>query len=122
MTNSTLVSNYIKFALSEEGGDDYQAAFWASDELSNLCEEDPKNALAAIVEILAINDSAKVLEILAAGPLEDLLIAHGPFVIDEIERLVIAGTKMSLLLGGVWRSEIDAEVWARVEAARSRRW
>jgi hypothetical protein len=91
--------------------------FWAWEELDHLCSTDPTTALATILTILATDQSDVVVENLAAGPLEDLLVRHGEEFIDRIEVEATKNPAFKLLLGGVWENTMDPTVWARVQRA-----
>jgi len=73
----------------------------------NRIEPDPENPL---------------FQVLAAGPLEDLLNHWGTEVIDRVERKAAHDSRFKQLLGGVSRSTIESAVWARVEACRIQPW
>jgi hypothetical protein len=122
MKSENLASTFIRFAEAEKDSDVYEDSFWAYDELSSMGLDQPLEALSVILTVLSKNPSPKAIELLAAGPLEDLLVANGPLVIDEIERRAESDSNVAILLGGVWQSEIDIEVWKRVENVRSRKW
>ena len=66
--------------------------------------------------------SNKVIEILAAGPLEDLLANDGETYIDEIEVLARKDPKFNNLLGGVWKNAMSDSLWERVCKARNKAW
>lgn len=66
--------------------------------------------------------SEKILAVLAAGPLEDLLVYDGTNFIDRVERLAKEDKKFNWLLGGVWRRSMKDEVWKRVQSARKEVW
>ena len=63
-----------------------------------------------------------LMQVLAAGPLENLLSDHGPTVIDRIESLAKADASFNLLLGGVWKQGMADDVWDRVQACRNEVW
>ena len=56
------------------------------------------------------------------GPLEDLLVYHGPDVIDKIEALATSDPEFRGLLGGVWRNKIREDVWERIQVLVVARW
>ena len=87
-----------------------------------MCRHEPALALQVIRDILHRDSSDKVVENLAAGPLEDLLVYHGPDVIDEIEALAAGDPEFRCLLGGVWRNKIRDDVWERVQALVVAHW
>ena len=122
MKSEDIASIFIRFAEAEKDSDEYEDSFLAYDELSSMCLNQPLEALSLILTILSKDPSPKAIELLAAGPLEDLLVENGPLVIDEIERRAESDRNVAMLLGGVWQSEMNIEVWKRVEKARGRKW
>ncbi|HHL31133.1 MAG TPA: hypothetical protein ENJ41_01015 [Oceanospirillales bacterium] len=64
----------------------------------------------------------KIISILAAGPMEDLLLKAGEQYIDDIKELARKYPKFNYLLGGVWQNYISADVWMRVLKARNEAW
>ena len=66
--------------------------------------------------------SDKVTQNLAAGPLEDLLVAHGSQFIERIVKLAQQDESFSNLLGGVWQNAISPEIWNQLIAVRKQRW
>lgn len=122
VVNPNLVSTYIRFADADEDSREYDECFWASDELSIMCAGQPLVAWQTILEVLSKKPSSRVIELLAAGPLENLLVKHGLLLIDAIEESAKRNSDVALLLGGVWQSEIDSSVWKRIEKVRSRKW
>lgn len=122
MKSEDLVSTFIRFAEAEKDSAVYEESFCAYDALSSMSLDRPLEALNVILAVLSKNPSPKAIELLAAGPLEDLLVENGPLVIDEIERRAESDSNVAMLLGGVWQGQMDLEVWKRVEKARSRKW
>jgi len=80
-------------------------------------DADPEDVWKVILHVLSQCPSEKVLGILAAGPLEDLIEDHGESMIDCIERETQSNPAFKHLLCGVWPSS-SKEIWARVEKAR----
>ncbi len=97
--------------------------WWAIEQFMKVGELGPtvKDAMDTILVVLSLNPPDKVIAVLAAGPLEDLIAYHGPEVIDEIERVSRQNPKFKHLLGGVWGSG-NSEVWERVTACRGKAW
>jgi len=95
--------------------------FWAVDKFMDLNDEDPELCWKAILEILRRKPNDKVLGMLAAGPLEDLIEYHGPEYIEQIEAEAKINPDFRNLLGGVWESSTP-EIWARVSAVRGEPW
>jgi hypothetical protein len=93
------------------------ALWWAVQKFFDLDHENPEACWQAILTVLAREPSQKVLGVLSAGPLEDLLHHHGPQFIDRIEVEARDDPAFKELLCGVWQSSTD-EIWARVQRAR----
>ena len=97
-----------------------------SDDLDDAVREKPDLAWEAIR--LVVSQAAgnqyhdKLVEVLAAGPVEDLLRLHGPAVIDRVETEGRRSPAFNNVLGGVWSPSIKPEVWARVERIRNSVW
>jgi Family of unknown function (DUF6869) len=97
-----------------------KSLFWAFQKLDEYCEREPEKAFALILAIARLTDDQFVLDNLAAGPLESLLVRNGSVVIDDIELEVSHNAKLRELLQGVWHNLIDETIWQRVERSRSR--
>lgn len=63
-----------------------------------------------------------VVEVLAAGPMEDLLANFGDKYIEEIEALAKTDKEFKELLGGVWQNSMSDELWERVCKIRGKTW
>jgi hypothetical protein len=79
---------------------------------------DPEAAWQAVLRIMQHKLSDEQISLLAAGPIEDLLAWHGAQFIDRIEAEAQRSPAFAHVLGGVWRSNMPAEIWRRVESAR----
>ncbi|MDO8292319.1 MAG: hypothetical protein Q7T29_05590 [Gallionella sp.] len=90
-----------------------------------LPQEQPTLCLSAIVEVLGRIDGSspnRLLSVLAAGPLEDLLNYNGDAVVDEIDILARKSPEFRLLLNGVWDSDIKPSILARLAKYRGNPW
>src|ERR1700688_1979514 len=103
-----LVETWIKLQVSTQkcgvNSPETDALFWAHKKLDSICRKDANLALSLIRKIQELTDDDFVLENLAAGPLEDLLVRHGREIITEIEAIAKADTKFRLLLQMVWQN------------------
>jgi hypothetical protein len=85
-----------------------------------LLKSDPDKVLDLIVEILKIETSERLLALLAAGLLEDVISMK---TIDRIEREATANDKFRWLLGGVWYWEDPEPLKARLDTiVQGRHW
>lgn len=57
--------------------------------------------------------SNQALAYVAAGPLEDLLLKHGPMVIERVEQEAEKSEKFVLALSGVWGLEAGTPIFER---------
>jgi len=97
----------------------------STEAVDDLVRRDAGLGLSVILNILERIEAAPAstsFEALAAGPLEDLLVHHGPAIIDRVEAQARSDARFNLLLGGVWPNAIAPDVWARVEAIRREVW
>lgn len=92
---------------------------------SDVPEEHPMLCLEAILVVLTLipADPADTrFQVLAASPLENLLVAHGPAMVEAIDVLARRDPAFRRLLNGVWMSSVDAAVTARLEKYRTAPW
>lgn len=89
----------------------------ADRELSSLCKSEPLLALDAIRAISEQTSAPEVLAVLAAGPLENVLVRHGSAVLDNVIAHAHASAEFRELLGGLWGGRISDDVWRRLEEA-----
>ncbi|WP_158884361.1 DUF6869 domain-containing protein [Rhodanobacter sp. L36] len=90
-----------------------------------LPTEDPNLCLESIISVLERIDCSspnRLLAVLAAGPLEDLLVANGHIVIDRVEVLARRDPAFRLLLNGIWDNTIKPDVLSRLAKYRGQPW
>ena len=116
-----LAEVWISHAKGASDKKDTDTYAWAWDEEFDLKYENPKLLWELIQEIHARDENSSVVEVLSAGPLEDLLSMHGPDFIDSIERKAKQDPGFAFLLGGIWKSSINNEVWERVQKVWDRK-
>jgi len=95
---------------------------WATDQFYDISHESPELCLQLCEEMLAHDLDDETLAVLAAGPLEDALVVHGPTIIDAVERLAARDPRFRHLLGGVWGGRMLSEIWVRICAVREAAW
>lgn len=125
MTPQTAAKRWITYWRSKETLEEGVVDFEADERVNDWVREDADRGLHVISLILAGIDpqpTSSLFQVLAAGPLEDLLAHHGPAVIDRVEQLANEDSRFNLLLGGVWPGSIAPEVWLRVETVRREVW
>ena len=115
------VNAYIETQESDETIHEYHPLFWAIERFMKLNSDHPEVCWNMILEILIKKPSNNVLSILAAGPLEDLIVSHGCEYINKIENEARINPAFKYLLGGVWKSSTP-EVWSRLQNIRGKPW
>jgi hypothetical protein len=109
-----LANEWIRLQYLHRAGEDTGDAFWAFEVLDSMCDRDP-NACLSVVQMIFQRDSSDfILANLAAGPVEDLLVRHGPSIIQSIEQLAAVDSRMAKIVSGIWRNTIDEDVWQRI--------
>ena len=88
---------------------------WVVDFEYEVTHEKPELGLRLILEVLEKDKSNHILEVLSAGPLEDLLAYHGEKIIEVIENEARRNKQFAKLLGGVWQNAMPNHVWERVQ-------
>lgn len=79
----------------------------------------PEELFAFVLRAIRKAENAWQVGLLAAGPLEDLLAAHGAAYIAQLEDQARRSARLRYALTGVWTQDLpDPDVKARVEAAR----
>ena len=113
---ATLVSAWIAGQAGGAGSVAEEENWWAIEKLMDLPWSDPELAWEVIVRIHNQSDSDEVRGILAASPLEDLMMQHGSTFISRVEELAQENSRFRDLLKGVWLDEGDS-VFERFYAA-----
>ena len=97
---------------------DSSATEWAKERIMDITDDTPEALWDIVLAVLRRNPPVEVIEILAAGPLEDFLARCGETVIEQVEYQAEREPRFRSLLGGVWQNRMSDEVWARVCACR----
>jgi Family of unknown function (DUF6869) len=116
----SLVEAWIRVML-KESSDEHDPDFWAFSNLDRMIDDEPENAWSIILEILRRNQSSEILEVLSAGPVEDLLARHGEAFIERVENEARNDEDFAKLLGGVWQNTMSDEIYARVQRVWNRK-
>jgi hypothetical protein len=116
-----LAEGWIAFWSVPDGSQEREALNWVWDKEYDLMQEEPEQIWRLILEVLRRNSSDNIQEVLSAGPLEDLLAKYGSVVIERVEAEAKSNPKFAQLLGGVWKSSMTDDIWARVQAVWDRR-
>jgi hypothetical protein len=110
-----LARSWIEFTKAIRGTSRYEELFWSWEKLSDLVNDRPEAAWESILEILRIDQSAEVTDVLSAGPLENLLAKHGASFISRVEDEASRNPSFCQLLRGLWKNAITDEIWQRIQ-------
>jgi hypothetical protein len=94
---------------------------WACMVVTDFAQDEPEKAWECIMYAIARPEFEPHFGVLAASVLEDLLSFHGPAYIEKVESEAKSNHKFAFLLGGVWRFQMNDEIWERVQKAWDRR-
>ncbi len=109
---------YIRVHDAEASLDESHPDYLATYEfMEKLIGPRAEQCWSGVLAVVSRRPSERVLGMLAAGILEDLLDDSGPVFIDRIEEQARLDPVFKRMLGGIWQSG-SPEVWARLEAAR----
>lgn len=124
MTDAELIKladGWIAYWSAPKGSKERESLSWAWDQEYELRQNEPELVWQLILEILRRNSSGKIQEVLSAGPLEDLLAEYGEAVIEKVEAEARSNPIFAKLLGGVWKSSMTDDIWARVQGVWDRK-
>ena len=113
MSDEALAEGWI--ALQYAKGKDKEPHRWAFDRLDALLDREPEAAWRVIELIWRRDQSDFLLANLAAGPVEDLLVRHGPAFIERVYLTARREPVFRQMLGAVWRNSIAEPVWLRLK-------
>ena len=115
LSNSELITAYLRHYRTNADSD-----FWAWEEVKErvLWGTDAHAAWHLVQSLVSAADETS-LGYVAAGPLEDLVTAHGVVLINELEAAARQDPKFRECLGHIWLSEgeLPPEILARVVRA-----
>ena len=106
------------FSAPEDTRDGQPALFNPFGVVCELVQHSPLFAWDLIHFILAQDKDGRSLDVLAAGPLEDFISAHGSEWIEDIEESARGNPRFRSLLAGTCQLGAPDDVWARIVATR----
>jgi hypothetical protein len=115
-----LAEAWIAYFQAERNSPDCFAAAWATD-LYDLEYHHPELLWSLILAIHERDRSARIQQVLSAGPVESLLALHGDKFIERVEAQAKADPAFAKLLGGVWQNRMPEAIWQRLQQVWDRR-
>lgn len=76
--------------------------FWAWEKVADLCSQQPFLALEILNQLVHATKDAKVLTMVACGPVEDLLNLHGELIIEDLAKMVQKGSYLRHSIFEIW--------------------
>lgn len=117
-----IAAAWIKLHSISEKSPEREKLLWAHIRVWELVKDDPEQGWKIIETIRHLDASDLILSNLAAGPLEDFLVAHGEMFIDRIEEVAKDDQQLKKLLGAVWKNDMSDALWARISAVAAPSW
>jgi hypothetical protein len=93
---------------------------WASARMYHIIAGAPDIAWELVTKLIDIAPCDEARGFFAAGPLEDLLSEHGPYLIARVEDRARDNPTFLRALQCVWRLGMTDDVWQRVQRAAGR--
>jgi hypothetical protein len=91
--------------------------FWAWEAARDLIHDDPPEAWLLILELVRKAPDEAVLGTIAAGELEEFVVAHAEGFIDRIEVEARRNHRFREALAGVWITGLRSDLFDRIERA-----
>lgn len=88
---------------------DNRADFWAWEELDEMSHERPEECLSTIITFLKHAPNAKVASSIGTGPLEDVLLYHGPLLLERLRQELQVNKRLRFALSKVHFSQMKIE-------------
>jgi len=115
-----LAEAWITYHRADCNSSESRATAWSTD-LYDLEDHHPELLWRLILAIHKRDQSARIQQVLSAGPVESLLTQHGGRFIERVEAQAKADPAFAALLGGVWQNEMPEAIWRRVQQVGDRR-
>ena len=115
-TFDELVDTWIEYYQYDSNSKEAEERFWALETYMDwTIDEKHEELWRFTLEVLKREPSPELMNILAAGPLEDLMQDYGPLYIDRVEKEARTHVKFRKLLAGVWKADIKDDIWKRMQ-------
>jgi len=87
---------------------------WAYDAVHDLVARSPYLAWKLILTVVELSRNERVLGMLAAGPVEDLLVGYGSEILPDLLSSLPSNPALLRILEGVWTTRMDREVARKI--------
>lgn len=109
-------------AQSFDGNSWESPGWWAVEKTYEWERKDPESLWKFIKVVNSRENIPKVVASFAAGPVEQLVAAHGEAFIDRIVEYARKDPKFNYVLGGVWKHSTEDTVWEKILQIRNHVW
>lgn len=111
-----LAQRFLMFLRATEDDDhpEDHPEVWTAALASHLAEHQPRMSLALMRRVLAEAQTPEDLEIVAGGPLSELMEHHGTDLLPEIDTLAARAPRFKLALGALAPQGGGSLLWARL--------
>jgi hypothetical protein len=116
-----LAQAYVARQKAEPKSERWDALFWTHERTHYLTHYLPHRAWRVILLIWSMDQSTETMQSLSAGEIENLLSSNGTEIISLVEDEARRNPNVAKLLGGVWKNQMNDEVWSRLQAVWDRR-
>jgi len=87
---------------------------WAYDAAHDLVARSPYLAWKFVLSVVELSKDERVLGMLAAGPVEDLLVGYGAEILPDVLSSLPSNPALRRVLAGVWTTRMDREVARKI--------
>ena len=114
--------DWIRFHHAKRNSQEQFDTAWATTEAMDFVLDGHYEELWNLILVIhSMDQSERIRGMLSAGPIEDLLSERGEMFISRVEQKAKSDPTFAKVLGGVWRSAMSEEVWAKLQAVWDRR-
>ena len=106
-----IATTWINLSEFDNNSKEYENSFWAWEAINTAVDKDPENAWNIILCVLEKTDSAKVIENLGAGHLEDMMCSNDSFTLSKIKNEILTNAKLKKCMSFVWLDSEDTNLY-----------
>jgi len=108
-----IIEAWIAMSLAPQGSEAYETNFWSTEVIWDFCREAPTEAWDVILGLIEAATSEKLLALIGAGPLEDLMCYQGEALISLVEQEAVKNKKFLTTMKSVWLDSKDTSAWRK---------
>ena len=105
---------------TSQSAEERESLWWACERTLEAHWDAPGELWQFINAVHAMDQSDRIMVMLAAGPIESLLATHGDDYIVLVEEKARSDKQFAKVLGGVWQNSMSDENWLRLQSVWDR--